>query len=68
MKYERIEIRISRSVRHKKYTVSTPEVSLTASIDGGQDLESAYREIGEDARVILDDLVEEEIKKFVRGG
>jgi len=64
MRYKEIRIGMKRTVRHRKYQVSTVECELVAEVSDDDDLESVYREVKNDVEIILDELEESEREKF----
>ena len=55
-----IAVKVKRDVRHRPYVVSQCECTLTASLDEGEDLEAAYKELHGDVLVIVEEMVDVE--------
>ncbi len=62
MKLKSIVVGMKRSLRHSKYVISTPEVTLTARIGEGEDPNQVVEELKADLFYLLDELCEEEYK------
>ena len=51
-------------MRHRPYEISKPHVSLTADLDQDDDLRQVYEELSEDARIMIEEMVEKEIEIY----
>lgn len=66
MTLKEVSIRVKRDVRHRTYVVSQCDVTLTAVLESGDDLEEVYKELHEDCLVIVEEMVEEEKDNYAK--
>lgn len=64
MKVVQVEVRVKRDVRHRPYVCSQCECRLVGNLEPGDDLESAYKELHEDAVIIVEEMVETEKENY----
>lgn len=66
MKVTVVTIGVKRDVRHEPYNVSQCRVELTGHMEEGDDLELVYKELHEDAVIIVEEMVIKEKRDFRR--
>lgn len=59
-----IKMVVKRDIRHAPYNVSSVSVELTSGLDPADDLEESYKELHEDAVIIVEEMVEKEKQDY----
>lgn len=63
MRIKTIRLRMSRTIRHAAYNITKPEVELEAEVDIKDDLEESYKELKSDLYYILNEMVDDELRR-----
>lgn len=65
MKIKEITITLQRPIRHARYRVSTPSVTLTGVVEANEDPNDAAKELLADCKYLLNEAIEENIQLYV---
>ncbi len=62
-----VRLKLKRDVRHEPYNVSQCAAELVGEMEKGDDLGECYKEVKEDVQFIVEEMVEDERRKFKIG-